>query len=129
MERTNGPPLGAATQSTGRPQVENGVPRPSALNTARRIPNTAIRHESSNSNLSAQTSISASEVVALAREAMRNALEENQTKAAETSGVSNELKPGVTIDLSHKQIQKFPEEVVDIIKNELERYSFTQPLA
>jgi len=53
---------------------------------------------------------------------MKNALEENETKAAEASGVSNELKPGVTIDLSHKQIQRFPEEVVDIIKNELERY-------
>jgi Leucine-rich repeat (LRR) protein len=53
---------------------------------------------------------------------MKNALEENQKKAAEASGVSTELKPGVTIDLSHKQIQKFPEEVVDIIKNELERY-------
>jgi hypothetical protein len=127
MERPNGPPLGAATQSTGRPQIENGAPRPSALNTARRVP-TAIRHESSNSALSAQTGISASEVVALAKEAMRNALEENQTKAAETSGVSNELKPGVTIDLSHKQIQKFPEEVVDIIKNELERYGAVHPL-
>jgi hypothetical protein len=62
--------------------------------------------------------------VALAREAMKNALDENQTKAAEASGVSNELKPGVTIDLSHKQIQRFPEEVVDIIKNELERYIY-----
>jgi hypothetical protein len=66
-------------------------------------------------------------VVALAQEAMKNALEENQTKAAEASGVSNELKPGVTIDLSHKQIQKFPEEVVDIIKNELERYACPVP--
>jgi hypothetical protein len=129
MERSTGPPLGAATQSTGRPQTENGLQRPPPLNTARRIPNPAIRHEASNSALSAQTSISASEVVALAREAMRNALEENQTKAAETSGVSNELKPGVTIDLSHKQIQKFPEEVVDIIKNELERYASAPPLA
>jgi hypothetical protein len=66
-------------------------------------------------------------VVALAREAMKNALDENQTKAAEASGVSNELKPGVTIDLSHKQIQRFPEEVVDIIKNELERYLLACP--
>ena len=129
MDRPSGPPLGAATQSTGRPQMENGIQRPPPLNTARRIPNTTIRHEPSNSALSAQTGISASEVVALAREAMRNALEENQTKAAETSGVSNELKPGVTIDLSHKNIQKFPEEVVDIIKNELERYGSSLSLA
>jgi methylthioribose-1-phosphate isomerase len=58
---------------------------------------------------------------------MKNAIQENQTKAAEAVGVSNELKPGVTIDLSHKQIQQFPEEVVDIIKNELERYSLSRP--
>ncbi|KAL3427653.1 cell morphogenesis protein [Phlyctema vagabunda] len=56
---------------------------------------------------------------------MKNALEENQNKAAEASGVSTDLKPGVTIDLSHKNIQKFPEEVVDIIKNELERLALS----
>jgi len=123
MDRPDRPsgPLGAATQSS-RPMGENGFVRPAPLNTARRAPNTTIRHAASNSSLSSQTPISAGQVVALAREAMKNALDENQTKAAEASGVSNELKPGVTIDLSHKQIQRFPEEVVDIIKNELERY-------
>ena len=129
MERPSGPPLGAATQSTGRPMVDNlvnGLPRPTPMNTARRLPNT-VRHAASNSSLSAQIPISAGQVVALAREAMKNAIQENQTKAAEAVGVSNELKPGVTIDLSHKQIQQFPEEVVDIIKNELERYSLSRP--
>lgn len=125
MDRPSGP-LGAATQSTGRPMVDNGVPRPAPLSTVRRIPNT-VRHATSSSSLSTQASISATQVVALAKEAMRNALEENQTKAAEASGVSTELKPGVTIDLSHKQIQRFPEEVVDIIKNELERYFLSCP--
>lgn len=52
---------------------------------------------------------------------MQNALRENESQAAEASAVSNDLKPGVTIDLSRKGIQKLPEEVVDIIKNELER--------
>jgi hypothetical protein len=74
----------------------------------------------------AQIPISASQVVALARDAMKNALEENQSKAGETSGMSNELKPGVTIDLSHKNIQRFPEEVIDIIKTELERYEYLE---
>ncbi len=101
--------------------VDNGVPRPAPLSTVRRVPN-GIRHAASSSSLSTQIPISTGQVVALAQEAMKNALEENQKKAAEASGVSTELKPGVTIDLSHKQIQKFPEEVVDIIKNELERY-------
>ena len=124
MERPFGPPLGAATQSTGRPLLDgsNGLPaRPAPLSTTRRAPTNTVRHAASNSSLSAQNLISVGQVVSLAREAMKNALEENQTKAAEASGVSNELKPGVTIDLSHKQIQRFPEEVVDIIKNELER--------
>ena len=71
--------------------------------------------------------MTAGQVVALAKAAMRNALYENETKAAEASGVSSDLKPGITIDLSHKQIQRFPEEVVDIIKHELERYCLSRP--
>lgn len=52
---------------------------------------------------------------------MRNALEsENQ---AEVSAVGTGLKTGVTIDLSRKNIQKLPEEVIDIVKNQLERYA------
>ncbi|KAH6674552.1 RAM signaling pathway protein-domain-containing protein [Halenospora varia] len=129
MDRPTGPPLGQATQSSGRLPAENGLPpRPTPLsNTVRRIPNTVVRHEASNSgsSSSSQAPISANQVVILAREAMKNALEENQRKASEASGVSNELKPGVTIDLSHKQIQRFPDEVVDIIKNELERLALS----
>lgn len=59
------------------------------------------------------------QVINLAREAMRTALE-SETQAAEAS-VGAGLKPGVTIDLSRKNIQKLPEEVVDVVKNELER--------
>ena len=121
MERPTGP-LGVATQSTGRAMFEYGAFNRAASNTTHKSPNTTIRPVASNSSLSTQVPISAAQVIALAQEAMRNALEENQTKAAEASGVSNELKPGVTIDLSHKNIQNFPDEVVDIIKSELERY-------
>jgi len=122
MERPTGP-LGAATQSTGRPMLDNGgLNRQALSNTARRAPNPAIHLVPSNTSLSSQTPITASQVIDLAKEAMKNALEENETKAAEASGVSNGLKPGVTIDLSHKNIQNFPDEVVDIIKTELERY-------
>lgn len=122
MERPTGPPLGAATQSTGRPMIDNRIPRQPPSNTIRRIPQNAIRHAASSSSLSTSPPISAGQVVALAKEAMKAALYENETKAAEASGVSNELKPGITIDLSHKQIQRIPDEVVDIIKHELERY-------
>ncbi|KAI0025618.1 RAM signaling pathway protein [Xylariomycetidae sp. FL0641] len=69
--------------------------------------------------------LSPAQVVALAKEKMESALMDNESQAAEASGVSNELKPGVTIDLSRKNIQSLPEEVVDIIKNELERLALS----
>jgi len=55
---------------------------------------------------------------------MQNALQENEAQAqrAEGGAANTELKPGVTINLSHKGIRELPEEVVDVIKNELERY-------
>lgn len=123
MERPSAPPLGAATQSTGRSMIDTPAStRPPLPNTGtvRKVP--SLQDMLSNGSMSNQISISAAQVVALAKEAMRNALEENQTKAGGTNGMSNELKPGITIDMSHKNIQRFPEEVVDIIKTELERY-------
>lgn len=76
----------------------------------------------SNSGLTASAPIAASQVVVLAKEAMKKAVEENESQAGEASVVSSELKAGVTVNLSHKNIQKLPEEVVDIIKDQLERY-------
>jgi hypothetical protein len=78
----------------------------------------------SDGSMFAPNPTSTAQVVALAKEAMQNALEEHQTKSGGTAGITNELKPGITIDMSHKNIQRFPEEVVDIIKSELERYLF-----
>ncbi|KAK2735502.1 cell morphogenesis protein [Colletotrichum kahawae] len=75
--------------------------------------------------LSASAPMTSAQVIALARDAMQSALHENESQAAEASAVSNELKPGVTIDLSRKGIQKLPDEVVDIIKNELERLALS----
>ncbi|TDZ68019.1 Leucine-rich repeat-containing protein sog2 [Colletotrichum trifolii] len=77
------------------------------------------------SSLSASAPMTSAQVIALARDAMQSALHENESQAAEASAVSNELKPGVTIDLSRKGIQRLPDEVVDIIKNELERLALS----
>ncbi|KAE8453069.1 hypothetical protein EG329_012256 [Mollisiaceae sp. DMI_Dod_QoI] len=107
--------------------VDNGIPRPAPLNTVRRVPNT-VRHAASSSSLSAQIPISAGQVVGLAREAMKNALDEHEKKAALAAKAEGLTVPGVTIDLSHKQIQRFPEEVVDIIKKELERLALSHNL-
>ena len=62
-----------------------------------------------------------SQVITLAKQAMRDALRDSDQQAGDAGGVGNDLKPGLTIDLSRKGIQKLPDEVVDIIKNELER--------
>lgn len=60
------------------------------------------------------------QVISLVSEGMRNALE-TESQAAEANAVGTAIKPGVTLDLSRKNIQKLPEEVVDLMKHELER--------
>ena len=57
------------------------------------------------------------QVVSIVEEAMRSALEQHRSQAGEVS----DLVTGVTVNLSRKNIQKLPDEVVDVIKNELER--------
>lgn len=69
-----------------------------------------------------QRPLTSVEVVDLTREAMKNALEEDQKEATEASGGGNELRHGVTVDLSHKNFLNFPDEAVDIIKTEISRY-------
>ncbi|PSR97296.1 RAM signaling pathway protein [Coniella lustricola] len=101
----------------GTAGLNNIPPPPPIPKTVRKMP--------SNSGLTASAPIAASQVIVLAREAMKKAVEENESQAAEASGVSNDLKPGVTVNLSHKNIQKLPEEVVDIIKDQLERLALS----
>lgn len=124
MERPAGPPMGSATQSSGRATdgPANTRQPPPNSDTMRKIP--SLQRMPSDGSMFASNPTSTAQVVALAKEAMQNALEENQTKSGGTAGITNELKPGITIDMSHKNIQRFPEEVVDIIKSELERYIF-----
>ncbi|KAM7192857.1 RAM signaling pathway domain containing protein [Naviculisporaceae sp. PSN 640] len=86
------------------------------------VPN-GLREASAGSGLSASAPLTSNQVLAIAREAMQLA-HENEAKNAEGSGVDN-LKPGLTVDLSRKKIQNLPEEVVDIIKDELERLALS----
>ncbi|KAI9867238.1 MAG: RAM signaling network component [Trichoglossum hirsutum] len=73
-----------------------------------------------------QPAISAGRVVALAEEAIKAAREETQRSAAGGDAVANgDLKPGVTIDLGHKYIARIPDEMVDIIKDEIERLALS----
>ncbi|RGP79715.1 hypothetical protein FLONG3_2159 [Fusarium longipes] len=93
--------------------TSNGPPPPPPIPNLRSVP--------SSSSLSS-ANMSAAQVISLAREAMQNAIE-SESQAAEAGAVSTGLRTGVTIDLSRKGIQKLPDEVVDIVKGELERSS------
>ncbi|KAK5636572.1 hypothetical protein RRF57_012284 [Xylaria bambusicola] len=84
-----------------------------------------VSHSGWGATLSASAPMSAHQVISYVREKMKAALLDNESQAAEASGVSNELKPGVTIDLRGLNIQVLPEEVVDVIKNELERLALS----
>lgn len=75
-----------------------------------------------NGNLSASRVLTPTQVINLAKEAMAAAME-NESQAAEASSAGIGLQSGVTIDLSRKNIQKLPEEVIDIVKDQLERYT------
>ncbi|CRK47746.1 hypothetical protein BN1723_020382, partial [Verticillium longisporum] len=95
MERSNGPRGLPDNPAQGVRRLPMGNSLPPPMPPMPNIRNTS----SSNATLSASTPISSAQVIALAREAMQNALRENESQAAEASAVSNDLKPGVTIDL------------------------------
>ncbi|KAI9815022.1 MAG: RAM signaling network component [Pycnora praestabilis] len=66
-------------------------------------------------------SISPAHVLTLVQEAIEAAREETQHSAPGTNDLNGDLKPGLTIDLGHRNIQRIPEEVVNIIKDDIER--------
>ncbi|KAG6018277.1 hypothetical protein E4U43_005847 [Claviceps pusilla] len=88
----------------------------------------SLRNASSNASLSASASLTTSaQVIALAREAMQMALE-SEGAAVDAGAVGTGLRSGVTVDLSRRGIQKLPEEVVVIVKDQLERLALSHNL-
>ncbi len=61
------------------------------------------------------------DVIAFTRDAIETSREETRRSGAANDGAVRDLQPGVTIDLGHRNIHHLPEEVVDIIKDEIER--------
>ncbi|KAH8882743.1 hypothetical protein GQ53DRAFT_665329 [Thozetella sp. PMI_491] len=106
-------------------------PRPARLNSVAREPPRASPETSASAAVvqngtSATTPIAPEQVVKLTREAMSKALanEANRASEAEANAIQGDtltLRPGVTIDLRRQAIPLLPEEVVDIIKDKLER--------
>jgi hypothetical protein len=71
------------------------------------------------------TPISDEEVLALAKAAISQSREElNQRAVTDTPPASRDLQqqqPGITIDLGHNSIARLPDEVIDVIRSEIER--------
>jgi len=63
------------------------------------------------------------DVVALVSEAIDTARHELRRSGAGSDDTTADVQqqPGITIDLGHRNIQHLPEEVIDIIKDEIER--------
>lgn len=66
--------------------------------------------------------LSQEETTEIARRAVENGIQETKRSMAGNEAVSDVVKPKLTIDLGHSNIVCIPEPVVDIIKDEVERY-------
>ena len=76
----------------------------------------------------APTPISDDEVVALTKAAFEHSRQDiNHRAAAETPRELQQQQPGITIDLGHKNIARLPDEVIDVIRAEIERYTALPP--
>lgn len=62
------------------------------------------------------------EVIDMAKEAIE--VSRDELRRGRDAVLSTDLQqPGVTVDLGHRSIVRLPDEVIDIIKDEIERYA------
>lgn len=62
------------------------------------------------------------ETIEFTRQAVENGIQDTKRSLAGSEAVSDVVRPKLTIDLGHSNIAQIPEGVVDIIKDEVERY-------
>jgi hypothetical protein len=79
-------------------------------------PTTTMRFESR------KPPISDRQCIELADETIKAAKREEEKKGTANEALRGGLKPGLTIDLCHKNIERIPDEVVDLMADEIERY-------
>lgn len=65
--------------------------------------------------------LSPGQVVAIVREARKKALQGDDSRAVADTDADS-IKPGITLDLIAKNIPTLPDEVVEILRNGVERY-------
>ncbi|KAF2848931.1 cell morphogenesis protein-like protein Sog2 [Plenodomus tracheiphilus IPT5] len=77
----------------------------------------------------APTPISDDEVVALTKAAFEHSRQDiGHRAAADTTPRELQQQPGITIDLGHKNIARLPDEVIDVIRTEIERLALSHNL-
>ncbi|KAF2742414.1 hypothetical protein M011DRAFT_412755 [Sporormia fimetaria CBS 119925] len=77
------------------------------------------------------TAISDREVVALAKQILQHSredIERSQQSPRDANAHQRQQQPGITVDLGYKKIQRLPEEVIDVIRAEIERLAIAHNL-
>ncbi len=69
--------------------------------------------------------VSRYEAIGLFQEAVETARLGMQLSLAGSEKVGEVIKPKLTVDLSHKSIEEVPDDIVDLLKKDVERYSLT----
>lgn len=87
-----------------------------------------IENSPSGDTLAGPKILSLDETVELARKAVEAARKDTQNALAGNEAVSEVVRPKLTIDLGHSNITRIPEPVVDLIKDDVERYDWIRSL-
>ena len=85
-------------------------------------PGTAMGDNPGNKQASGQKILTHEETIELAKCAVESGIQDTKRSLAGSEVVTDVVKPKLTIDLGHSHIVRIPEPVVDIIKDEVERY-------
>lgn len=107
------PPL---SYNEGSPRIEHDGSRPGTAMSDH--PSSGSKQPSNSKPLSHE------ETIELARRAVESGIQDTKRSLAGSEAVTDVVKPKLTIDLGHSHIVRIPEPVVDIIKDEVERYVF-----
>ncbi|KAI9889880.1 MAG: RAM signaling network component [Vezdaea aestivalis] len=115
----NGALTGPPSKRSGNSQDSTGksILSPSAPTSEPRT----VRYAPAQHSGSQQPPISAPQVISLFAEALNSARETTKRSGAVVDPINGELKAGVTIELSRKNIQRVPEEAIDLMKTDIER--------
>lgn len=119
---------------TDEDEMENGTPESGGLLASQSDdspyfdegsrPSTALGDtpESASKQPTGLKTLSPEETIELARHAVESGIQDTKRSLAGSEAVTDVVKPKLTIDLGHSHIARIPEPVVDLIKDEVERY-------